>query len=64
MSGYAVGSARIADYHGNIIINYDGTATADDIRELIDHIRATVFEFHGIMLDTEINFFGSWDAER
>ncbi|MCF7941777.1 MAG: UDP-N-acetylmuramate dehydrogenase [Spirochaetia bacterium] len=64
LSGYAVGSARIADYHGNIIINYDGTATADDIRELIDHIRATVFEFHGIMLETEINFFGIWDTER
>ena len=52
-----VGKARVSEVHGNFIVN-DGGATAADILELIDQIKATAKEQRGIELETEVQIVG------
>ncbi len=47
--GMAVGDAMVSPLHANFIINR-GTATADDVRRLIDNVQATVLERFGVEL--------------
>ncbi len=58
--GHAVGAARVAEYHGNIIINPKGEALSDDIYELIEYIQMQVKKKHDITLELEINLLGNW----
>ncbi len=58
--GYTVGNAKVAEYHGNIIINPGGKAGSDDIFQLIGYIQDTVEKVHGITLELEINLLGQW----
>ena len=60
LRGYAVGGARISDLHANIIIN-TGTATAWDIRNLIEYVEGQVKERLGLDLEREILFTGDWE---
>lgn len=53
LKGLAVGGARVSDKHANFIIN-DGTASADDICNLIGSIRQGVLERHGVYLELEV----------
>ena len=55
LKGLAVGGAQIAPWHGNFIIN-TGSATAGDIRTLVEKARAEVRERTGFSLETEIIF--------
>ena len=59
LKGAAIGGARVSPTHGNFIIN-DGTATATDIRRLIEHCRATVRECFGVDLKEEIVYLGEF----
>ncbi len=59
--GHSVGSATVATYHGNIIINPKGESNADDIYRLIHYIRACIQRTYGISLELEINMLGSWE---
>jgi UDP-N-acetylenolpyruvoylglucosamine reductase len=52
-----VGQARVSEVHGNFIVN-DGGATADEMLELIDKIKATAREKRGIELETEVQIVG------
>jgi UDP-N-acetylenolpyruvoylglucosamine reductase len=52
-----VGKARVSEVHGNFIVN-DGGATADEMLELIDKIKATAREKRGIELETEVQIVG------
>ena len=52
-----VGKARVSDVHGNFIVN-DGEATASEILELIDQIKATAKKERGIELETEVQIVG------
>jgi UDP-N-acetylmuramate--alanine ligase len=52
-----VGKARVSEVHGNFIVN-DGGATADEMLELIDKIKATARERRGIELETEVQIVG------
>lgn len=52
-----VGKARVSEVHGNFIVN-DGGATADEMIELIDKIKATAREERGIELETEVQIVG------
>jgi UDP-N-acetylmuramate--alanine ligase len=52
-----VGKARVSEVHGNFIVN-DGGATAAEILELIEKIKATARAKRGIELETEVQIVG------
>jgi len=57
LKGYRVGAATVSEKHANFIIN-TGDATAADVEELIQHIRAVVQGHHGIQLELEVHIVG------
>jgi UDP-N-acetylmuramate--alanine ligase len=52
-----VGKARVSEVHGNFIVN-DGGATAAEMLELIEKIKATARVKRGIELETEVQIVG------
>ena len=52
-----VGNARVSEVHGNFIVN-DGRATAAEMLELIDKIKAAARAKRGIELETEVKIVG------
>jgi UDP-N-acetylmuramate--alanine ligase len=52
-----VGKARVSEVHGNFIVN-DGDATAAEMLELIEQIKATARAKRGIELETEVQIVG------
>ena len=59
LRGTAVGGAKVSDEHANIIVN-TGTATAADIRELMELVRRRVREELGLELEQEVLYVGEW----
>jgi UDP-N-acetylmuramate dehydrogenase len=57
LKGYRIGGAEVSPKHANFIIN-TGDATATDIEALIDHVRQTVKEHHGVELQHEVRIVG------
>ena len=57
LKGYSIGGAQVSEKHANFIIN-TGEATATDIEELIEHVRETVLEKHGVELVHEVRIVG------
>lgn len=55
MRGMQIGGARIADWHGNFIINLGG-ASSSDVKKLVELVQKTACEKFGIMLEPEIIF--------
>jgi len=52
-----IGKARVSEVHGNFIVN-DGGATAVEMIELIEKIKATARAKRGIELETEVQIVG------
>jgi UDP-N-acetylmuramate dehydrogenase len=61
LKGAAVGGARVSPTHGNFIVN-EGSATAADIKRLIDQCRAAVRDRFGVALRDEIVYLGDWNS--
>ena len=59
LKGRAVGGARISETHGNFIVN-EGTATAEDIRTLVETARAAVRDRFGVVLRDEVVWLGAF----
>jgi UDP-N-acetylenolpyruvoylglucosamine reductase len=57
LKGASVGGARVSLEHGNFIVN-EGNATARDVLELIELLRARVRAERGIELETEVEIVG------
>jgi UDP-N-acetylmuramate dehydrogenase len=57
LKGHSIGGAEVSEKHANFIINSDN-ATATDVEELIEHVRHTVIEKHGIELVHEVRIVG------
>ncbi len=57
LKGHRIGGAEVSEKHANFIINRDG-ASATDIEELIEHVRQTVFDVHGVELNHEVRIVG------
>jgi len=55
LRGTQIGGAKIADFHGNFIINVDN-ASQKDIKDLVDLAKKTVQEKFGFLLESEIIF--------
>ncbi|HEY4694963.1 MAG TPA: UDP-N-acetylmuramate dehydrogenase [Candidatus Nanoarchaeia archaeon] len=59
LKGTMIGGAKISEQHGNFIIN-TGTATAEDIKKLIELMKNTVKEKFGVQLTEEVRYLGEW----
>jgi UDP-N-acetylenolpyruvoylglucosamine reductase len=57
LKGTRVGGAFVSSEHGNFLVN-DGTATAQDILDLIEVIRSRARSERGIELETEVEIIG------
>ena len=57
LKGFSIGGAEVSEKHANFIINR-GDATATDIEELIEHVRRSVMETHGVELVHEVRIVG------
>jgi UDP-N-acetylmuramate--alanine ligase len=57
LKNLCVGKARVSEVHGNFIVN-DGGATAAEMLELIEKIKATARTKRGIELETEVQIVG------
>jgi UDP-N-acetylmuramate dehydrogenase len=60
LKGATVGGARVSTTHGNFIVN-EGTATARDIRRLIERCRTAVRERYRVELRDEIVYLGEFE---
>lgn len=59
LRGTTIGGAKVSDEHANIIVN-TGTATAWDIRNLMEQVRREVHERLGLELEQEVLYVGEW----
>jgi len=60
LKGLRVGGAVVSSLHANFIIN-EGSATANDVRSLIEIIRETVRDKFKTALELEIELVGDWE---
>lgn len=57
LKGFKLGGAQVSPRHANFIVNAD-RATARDVRQLIEKIRADVQQKFGVRLETEVWLVG------
>ncbi|HEX9113915.1 MAG TPA: UDP-N-acetylmuramate dehydrogenase [Nitrospirota bacterium] len=57
LKGKAVGGAQVSEIHANFIVNRGG-ATAADVLALMEIVRQTVLDVHGVRLEPEIKIIG------
>jgi UDP-N-acetylmuramate dehydrogenase len=57
LKGKSIGGAQVSEKHANFIVN-SGDATATDIENLIDAVRATVLQQTGVDLHPEVRIVG------
>lgn len=60
LKGRQIGGARVSEKHAGFIVN-TGSATCEDVLNLIEHIRKTVYDTFGVELETEVRFVGERD---
>jgi len=57
LKGYRIGGAEVSTKHANFIINRSDSSAAD-IEALIEHVRRTVLNVHGVSLEHEVRIVG------
>jgi len=57
LKGFTIGGAQVSTLHANYIIN-KGTATANDVLKVIEHLRKTVAKKTGVTLELECKVLG------
>ena len=57
LKGLRIGAAQVSPKHANFIVNLGG-ARAEEIRELIQQVQATVAERFGVELEREVIYWG------
>ena len=58
LKGFRIGGAQVSPMHANYIVNA-GTATAVDVKKVIDHVQRTVQDRFGVKLEPEVKLIGS-----
>ena len=53
LKGYAVGGAQVSEKHAGFVVNRGG-ATAEDVKRILEEIRARVYARTGVLLEAEI----------
>jgi UDP-N-acetylmuramate dehydrogenase len=61
LKGFTLGGAQVSPKHANFIVNL-GTATAADLRRMVEEVRARVGERAGVWLEPEVQLGGRWPA--
>ena len=61
LKGHRIGGAEVSPKHANFIINVDD-ASAADVEELIEFVRQTVIDEHGVELVHEVRIVGEVPA--
>lgn len=57
LKGYQIGNAQVSELHANFIVNL-GSAKANDIFSLIEHIKTVISDRYGVVLETEVKMIG------
>ncbi len=57
LKGRRIGDAQVSDKHANFIVNL-GKAKASDVLSLMDIVKQTVLDVHGVRLEPEIKIVG------
>lgn len=55
LKGFSVGGAQVSPKHAGFVVN-TGNATSDDVKALIEHIKAVIKEKVGIDIECEVKF--------
>lgn len=58
LKGFMIGGAQVSPMHANYFVN-TGSATAADVRRLIEHVQRIVQDKFGIGLEPEVKLIGS-----
>jgi len=61
LRGFRMGSARVSEKHANFI-QADERGSADDVRRLLEHVRAEVARRTGVELTAEVQLVGFEDT--
>lgn len=59
LKGYTINGAQVSEKHGGFIVNI-GDATAKDVKELINYIKAYMKKKHNLELQEEIKYLGKF----
>jgi UDP-N-acetylmuramate dehydrogenase len=59
LKGHRIGGVQVSEKHANFLVNTGG-ATADQVRDLIEHVQDTVEARFGVRLEREVHFAGDW----
>lgn len=57
LKGYQIGGAKISEMHGNFIVN-TGNAKAEDVLQLIQHVKDTIYDLYEVKMETEVEIIG------
>jgi len=57
LRGYTVGGAQVSEKHAGFVINI-GNATAEDVLDVMRHVRAVVMRHTNILLEPEVRLIG------
>jgi len=57
LKGRKIGNAQVSEKHANFIVN-TGNATASDVLQLMEVVKQTVLDVHGVRLEPEIKIIG------
>ncbi len=57
LKGHQIGGAKISEMHGNFIVN-TGNAKADDVLQLIQHVKDTIYDLYEVKMETEVEIIG------
>lgn len=57
LKGFRIGNACISEKHANFIVNL-GSATAEDVKHLIEKVKKEVYEHSGVSLEEEVELWG------
>ena len=57
LKGFSVGGAQVSEVHAGFVVN-TGNATAEDVLNLVNHVKEKVFEKFGKKIELEIEVLG------
>lgn len=57
LKGYQAGGAAVSEKHAGFVINIGG-ATCEDVLSVMRHVRKTVYDKFGVMLEPEVKLLG------